>query len=389
MNTIPYWKERCAIPAVQAFLQADVGYMPRRESESGGMSDIVTKPVATVEQSLQNYIREARQLLGSPSEFLQLFLGDRSSGKIALHASAQMIVFDLDMDDFGDVYKNKIGCPPGSHAHGESMCVNCWRQILVAAQFTRWAFTRYCIEVRGLETAPRYLVCYSGSRGIHIFVHPSSCMHLTATNSVQRSQIYTEMRRDWKSYIGQSSLASLFALRSEAPKNGNRFVDCDTLHYTTDIASQPSWLREWFNGDPRRIWLFNQPDSGKSIDSDQTAPDVDYSSLLFQTGRSLPIDMNLVSTRHCIRVPLSPHLKTGYASTPFDLSGGMEALGRDVPSRTFAIQCEYKPTHYGGKDEDYDTWNREQRRRMNQAEGILMAWCSQPNKPASELVSHF
>lgn len=358
LNTVPYWRQCCPIEAVQSFLRADTGYLPQRENANGSMSDIIERPIVHVPASLEKYAQQVTRFVTSPEYFLDLLLAERSVDQVSLHCSAQMVVFDLDIDDFGDLYASKHGCPKEAHAGGQSLCIHCWRQMLVACHFLCWALTAYCQKRHGLTCQPRYLVTYSGSRGIHVFVHPLSCIHLAATDAVKRTEMFNDLRCNWKELIGAGKIAAFFGVDSTTTLRQSA-VECDASASKVDSTRGPTWLHEWFNDDISQIWLFHWKEATTDV----------FQSISMRSASPLPIDMNLAKPRHRIRVPLSPHLKTGYASTPFDLTHSILDAGRALPVELFAIPC-----HIRDESGNIKEWENERSRRISVAADLILKW---------------
>lgn len=384
MDTVPYWKEICDTAAVQEFIVADVGYMPER-SVGHAHERLILPPVASAAGAMDAYLHSVKRLTGARDDFLSFLLNGATRGTISLHVSSQMLVFDLDLDEFGRVYSEKRGCPADAHAHGELMCIHCWRQLLVACVFLQLALTDFCATVCGLREQPRFLVSFSGSRGLHVFVHPRTCPHLAATNAAQRREMYNKLRNYWHAYVGAKRLASLFGIRavSDSPlSQQNPMVELDALPRTIDASVQPPWMREWFNGDPTNIWLFSpdyapveseRDESGQVVPGANTSP-ANFAHVLSGGMRALPIDMNLAQPRHSVRAPLAPNTKGVYASTPFVLDlDSMSAAGAALPQASFAVQ-HTRPASDAARS--HAEWKAEQVERVACASNVLRQWLS-------------
>lgn len=118
---------------------------------------------------------------------------------VAIHWSSdseKWFVLDLDLDEFGEPYKQ---CQAANHPDGP-WCEACWCQLLIAARVYDEVIKNLFLSSGGADCdwIPM-LWCFSGKRGLHLYMHPS--LGWQNMDKVLREQVVSILKNKWQKWI--------------------------------------------------------------------------------------------------------------------------------------------------------------------------------------------
>lgn len=248
---------------------------------------------------------------------------------LSLHWSSpshRLFSLDLDVDLFGAPY---IECKKAHHDPKDVFCSKCWKQLCFAALVCE-IVTRCVVAAvfyPGIEidnespcAAPVFLTCFSGHRGIHMFAHPALGLHSLGTH--------------------------------------HRRVIVDAI-----CNAQADWV------DPATVLLIAQKFLGPCVQP-----------WFFDPAGRMPVDVTAsvaAFSKKTIRLPFSPHLKSNFVSTPFDLYACLSQSNeyRSLP-RFIAVQ--WKPYVNDTTKREQNAWlggwRRARQARLEKARHVFATW---------------